>query len=61
MELKQLQSKMTSSKAQSMQESPAADQELRLCNNKQYLLNKDVVNKIDEALTAEDSEEHTRH
>ena len=60
-ELKRLQSEMASSKSQSAQKPRAADPEFRFAGNKkQYQLNKEVLEKIDEALAMDDGEDRTK-
>ena len=60
-ELKRLQSEMASSKSQSAQKPRAADPEFRFAGNKkQYQLNKEVLEKIDEALAMDDGEDCTK-
>ena len=59
-ELKRLQSEMTSSKSKGAQKPRAADPEFRFPGNKkQYQLNKEVLEKIDEALATDDGEDRT--
>ena len=60
-ELKRLQSEMASSKSQGAQKPRAADPEFRFAGNKkQYQLNKEVLEKIDEALAMDDGEDRTK-
>lgn len=60
-ELKRLQSEMASSKFQSAQKPRSADPEFRFAGNKkQYQLNKEVLEKIDEALVMDDGEDCTK-
>ena len=60
-ELKRLQSEMASSKSQSAQKPRAADPEFRFAGNKkQYQLNKEVLEKIDDALATDDGEDRTK-
>ena len=60
-ELKPLQSEMASSKSQSAQKPCAADPQFRFTGNKkQYQLNKEVLEKIDEALAMDDGEDRTK-
>lgn len=60
-ELKRLQSEMTSSKSQSAQRPRSADPEFRFAGNKkQYQLNKEVLEKIDEVLVMDDGEDRTK-
>ena len=60
-ELKRLQSEMASLKSQGAQKPCAADPEFRFAGNKkQYQLNKEVLEKIDEALATDDGEDHTK-
>ena len=60
-ELKRLQSEMASLKSQGAQKPCAADPEFRFTGNKkQYQLNKEVLEKIDEALATDDGEDHTK-
>ena len=60
-ELKRLQGELSSAKSQKNQQPHAADPEFRFAGNKkQYFLNRDVMDKIDEALEADDNEERTR-
>ena len=61
-ELKPLQSEMVSSKSQSAQKPHAADPGFRFAGNKkQYQLNKEVFEKIDEALATDDGEDRTKN
>ena len=58
-ELKRVQEELKGAKSHKSQQPRAADPEFRFAGNKkQYLLNRDVMDKIDEALEAEDNEEH---
>ena len=60
-ELKRLQNKMASSKSQSAQKPHAADPEFSFAGNKKhYQLNKEVLEKIDEALATDDAEDRTK-
>ena len=60
-ELKRLQSEMASSKSQSVQKPRAADPEFHFAGNKkQYQLNKEVLEKIDEALAMDDGEDRPK-
>lgn len=60
-ELKRLQSEMASSKSQSAQRPRSADPEFRFAGNKkQYQLNKEVLEKIDEVLVMDDGEDRTK-
>lgn len=59
-ELKRLQSEMASQKSQSTQKPHAADPEFCFAGNKkQYQLNKEILEKVDEALVADNSEDCT--
>ena len=60
-ELQRLQSEMASSKSQSAQKPRVADPEFRFAGNKkQYQLNKEVLEKIEEALATDDGEDRTK-
>lgn len=60
-ELKRLQSKMASPKTQSAQKPCSADPEFRFAGNKKrYQLNREVLEKIDEALAMDDGEDRTK-
>ena len=61
MELKRLLGEISGSKAQKAQHPRAADPEFRFAGNKkQYLLTRDVGEKIDEALEMDDGEDRTQ-